>query len=145
MKTLKTKKLTVEDYPLADTQPENIFGKRGLALDDITLEAVINGQVEMADLQITPKALRDQGEIANDAGRPTLALNFERAAELVAVPQELIMSTYELLRPGRAKTKQEIVERAQLLRAIYGANSIADFILEAAEIYEKRGLFTFRF
>ena len=138
-------KLTIADYPLADTRPDQIRGKRGIALDDITLTAVMAGDVTMTDLQITPKALNDQAEIADDAGRSTLALNFNRASELVGVPQDLIMSTYELLRPGRAKTKQELVTRAQLLRAEYRANSIADFILEAADIYEKRGLFIFRF
>jgi propanediol dehydratase small subunit len=74
-----------------------------------------------------------------------LALNFGRAAELVDVPQDLIMSTYELLRPGRAKTKQELMDRAERLRKDFDANAIADFILEAADIYDKRGLFTFRF
>ena len=138
-------KLTIADYPMADARPEHIYGKRGIALADITLSAVIAGDISMADLQITPKALRDQAEIAEDAGRSTLALNFNRASELVGVPQDLIMSTYELLRPGRAKTQQELVDRAALLRANYDANLIADFILEAAEIYEKRGLFKFRF
>jgi propanediol dehydratase small subunit len=138
-------KLTIADYPLADTRPHHIHGKRGMALNDITLDAVMSGKVEMADLQITPKALRNQGEIADDANRPTLALNFGRAAELVDVPQDLIMSTYELLRPGRAKTKQELMDRAERLRKDFDANAIADFILEAADIYDKRGLFTFRF
>ncbi len=138
-------KLTIADYPLADTRPEHIFGKRGKALGDITLAAVMAGDITMADLQITPKALQDQAEIADDANRPTLALNLTRASELVGVPQDVIMSTYELLRPGRAKEKQELVERAQLLRTDYNANAIADFILEAADIYEKRGLFKFRF
>ena len=141
----KPHKLTIADYPLADTRPELIYGKRGKALNDITLDAVMAGQVEMADLQITPQALRDQADIANDARRPTLALNFARAAELVDVPQDIIMSTYELLRPGRAKTKQELIDRATLLRAEFHAPSIADFIMEAADIYEKRGLFVFRF
>ena len=141
----KPHKLTTADYPLADTQPGRIAGKRGVKLEDISLEALMAGKVVMADLQITPKSLQNQGEIAADANRPTLALNFGRAAELVDVPQELIMSTYELLRPGRAKAKQELVERALLLREKFSASAIADFILEAADIYEKRGLFTYRF
>ena len=141
----KPYKLTIADYPLADTRPELIYGKRGKALNDITLDAVMAGQVEMADLQITPQALRNQADIASDARRPTLALNFGRAAELVDVPQDIIMSTYELLRPGRAKTKQELIDRAIMLRAEFHAPRIADFILEAADIYEKRGLFVFRF
>jgi len=139
------KKLTTADYPLAETRPEHVRGKRGKLLEQITLQAVLAGEVDMADLQITPQALQDQAEIAADAGRPTLALNFQRAAELVDVPQDLIMSTYELLRPGRARSKQELLDRAGLLRDHHSALTIADFILEAAEIYERRGLFTYRF
>lgn len=133
------------DYPLAETRADSIRGKRGLALGDITLDAVLAGDVTMEDLQITPSALRDQADIAVDAGRPTLGLNLNRAAELVAVPQDLIMSTYELLRPGRAPDKQALIDRADLLRHSYNAPAIADFILEAAEIYDKRGVFTYRF
>ncbi len=135
----------VADYPLAETRADTIRGKRGLALGDITLDAVLSGKVTMEDLQITPNALRDQAAIAVDAGRPTLGLNFQRAAELVGVPQDVIMSTYELLRPGRAKGKQDLLDRADLLRQTYNAPAIADFIEEAATIYEKRGVFTYRF
>ena len=94
------------DYPLAETQPEAVTGKRGKPLGDITLDAVLSGDVTMEDLRITPAALNAQAEIARDAGRPTLALNFERAAELVDVPQDVIMAAYELLRPGRAAAQQ---------------------------------------
>ena len=138
-------KLAVQDYPLAETRPEAIRGKRGLALPDITLAAVLAGEVTMVDLQITPRSLQDQAEIAADAGRAALALNFGRAAELVDVPQEVIMSTYELLRPGRATSRQELYDRAAVFRDQYAAPHIAEFITEAADIYEKRGLFTYRF
>ena len=49
-------------------------------------------------------------------GRPTLAQNFERAAELVNVPQDVIMQVYELLRPGRARTKQQLLRCRRMLR-----------------------------
>ncbi|MDT8855507.1 diol dehydratase small subunit [Paracoccaceae bacterium Fryx2] len=139
------KKLTTADYPLAETRPDRVQGQRGKTLDEITLAAVLAGEVTMEDLRITPQALHDQAEIAADAGRATLALNFARAAELVAVPQDLIMSTYELLRPGRARGKQDLLDRAALLRDTHAAPAIAAFIEEAAEIYEKRGLFTTRY
>lgn len=137
--------LTRADYPLAETQADRISGKRGKVLDEITLASVLAGEVTMADLQITPASLQSQAEISADAGRPTLALNFQRAAELVDVPQDLIMSTYELLRPGRARSKAALCDRAALLRDTYKAAAIADFIIEAADIYEKRGLFTRRY
>ena len=136
---------TRADYPLAETQPGAVTGKRGKALPEITLDAVIAGDVTMEDLRITPQALQAQADVARDAGRPTLALNFERGAELVEVPQDLIMQVYELLRPGRAKSKEELLEAAATMRGTYKAERIARFIEEAAETYEARGLFTFRF
>ncbi len=140
-----TTKLTVADYPLAETRSAEIRGRRGKSLDDITLQAVVAGDVTMEDLRITPKALADQAEISCAANRPTLALNFERAAELVDVPQDFIMSAYELLRPGRAKSKQQLLDVAQAFRQAHKAERMAGFIEEAAEIYERRGLFTYRF
>jgi propanediol dehydratase small subunit len=94
---------------------------------------------------ITPDALRQQAEIARAAGRPTLARNFERAAELVDVPQDVILRIYELLRPGRAKGKADLLEAAQLLRGTYKAEGMARFVEEAAAVYERRGLFSKRF
>lgn len=136
---------TRHDYPLAETHPELVKGKRGKALTDIGLDAVLSGDVTMDDLRITPEALTAQADIARDAGRPTLALNFERAAELVNVPQDVIMQVYELLRPGRARSKQALLDAAHLMRSTYKADRIAKFLEEAADTYDARGLFTFRF
>ena len=140
-----TDKLTIADYPLAETRSAEIKGRRGKSLDDITLEAVMAGDIIMEDLRITPHALADQAEISRAANRPTLALNFERAAELVNVPQDFIMSAYELLRPGRAKSKDQLLEVATMFRQTYKADRMAEFIEEAADVYERRGLFTYRF
>ena len=140
-----TAKLTIADYPLAETRSDRIKGKRGKSLDDITLESVVAGRVTMEDLRITPQALADQAEISRAAGRPTLALNFERAAELVGVPQDFIMSSYEMLRPGRAKSRDQLLEVANTFRQVYKADRMAKFIEEAADTYERRGLFTYRF
>lgn len=138
-------KLTREDYPLAEKRPESIKGKRGRILSDITLEAVLTGDVTMEDLRITPEALKAQAEIARAVGRPTLALNFERAAEFVDVPQDYVMKIYEILRPGRAKSKQELIDAAKIMRETHKAEQIALFIEEAAETYEVRGLLKLRF
>lgn len=140
-----TAKLTIADYPLAETRSDKIRGQRGKSLDDITLEAAVAGKVTMEDLRITPQALADQAEISRAAKRPTLALNFERAAELVGVPQDFIMSSYEMLRPGRAKSKEQLLGVANTFRQAYKAERMAKFIEEAADIYERRGLFTYRF
>lgn len=133
------------DYPLAEKHADKIKGGRGKALSDITLDAVLRGDATIEDLRITPKALRDQAEISRSANRPRLADNFARAAELVDVPQDVVMKTYELLRPGRAKDKGELMVVAANLRKTYGAELIAAFIEEAAMVYEQRGLFSKRF
>ena len=136
---------TRADYPLAETQPGAVTGKRGKSLAEITLDSVLAGDVTMEDLRITPQALQAQADVARDVGRPTLALNFERGAELVEVPQDFIMQVYELLRPGRAKSEEELLQAATTMRDTYQAERIARFIEEAAETYAARGLFTFRF
>jgi propanediol dehydratase small subunit len=137
--------LSVADYPLAEKRPELIEGRRGKRLDDITLEALVAGDVGLEDLRITPAALKLQGEIARAGGRPMLAKNFERAAELVEVPQDVLMQVYELLRPGRAKDTAPLLDAARMLRDTYGATTMARFVEEAAEVYERRGIFTRRY
>lgn len=135
----------IADYPLAENRPDLVKTARGKALDDLTLKAVEAGDVTLEDLRITPQALQDQARISDLAGRPTLARNFERAAEIVDVPQDFVLKVYELLRPGRAKTKDDLLAAAKTLRETYGATQMADFVTEAAEVYERRGLFTYRF
>jgi len=137
--------LGTADYPLAETRPGEVRGARGLSLEDISLGAVLDGRVGMEDLRITAGALESQAQIAEAAGRPTLAANFRRAAELTAVPQEAIMEVYELLRPGRVRDRQVLLDAAARIRRDFGARRMAEFVEEAAEVYERRGLFTFRY
>jgi propanediol dehydratase small subunit len=138
-------RLTIADYPLAEKRPEIVRGKRGKGLEEITLDAVRDDRVALEDLRITTRALRQQAEIARAAGRETLAENFERAAELVDVPQDTIMRVYELLRPGRAQSKSVLLAAAAELREQFGASIRAAFVEEAAAVYERRGLFKKRF
>ena len=140
-----SERIGVADYPLAEKRPELIQGPRGKALSEITLEAVLSGEAALEDLRITPAALRLQAEVSRAAGRPTLAENFERAAELVGVPPAAIMRTYELLRPGRARSAAELRAAARILREEHGAALMAAFVDEAADAYEARGLFRRRF
>lgn len=135
----------IADYPLAETRPESVRALSGKPMSEVTLDAVLAGAVTMDDLRIDAGALRAQAAIARAAGRPTLARTFERAADLVAVPQELIMATYDLLRPGRARDKAELLAAARRLREEHGAATIAAFVEEAAEVYDHRGLFRFRY
>lgn len=135
----------VKDYPLAEKHAGQIKGARGKKLSEITLDAVLDGSVTIEDLRITPEALAAQAEVARAAGRPRLADNFLRAADLVGVPQDDIMRAYELLRPGRATAKDELLAVARNMRETHKAPRIAAFIEEAAEVYEQRGLFSKRF
>ena len=131
---------TRQDYPLAESQGDSLKGPRGRVLDDITLEAVERGEAGIEDLRITREALLAQARVARDAGRAALAQNFERGAELVDVPQDVIMETYEMLRPGRVETRSALTDQAAMLRRQHGAELIADFVERAAEIYVRRGL-----
>lgn len=137
--------LSTADYPLSEKRPDLVQGQRAKRLEALTVDALVAGEVTLEDLRITPEALRLQGEIAEAAGRPTLAQNFERAAELAAVPQDVIMRIYELLRPGRAQSKDDLLAAARELRGTHHAPRMAAFLEEAAEVYEARGLFVRRF
>ena len=142
---MRKQKLTQKDYPIAETQPSKVKGKRGIALSELTMDAVLEGRVALEDLQITPEALLRQAEIAKSVGRATLSGNFERAAEMNKLPNSEVMEIYELLRPGRAGSKSTLLEAAQKIRSRYSAEGLAEFIEEAAEFYDKRGLFKKRY
>ncbi len=142
---MATGKLGAQDYPLAEMRRDLVRGRRGKSLDDLDLAAVESGDVVMEDLRITARALELQAEIARTCNREKLAENFERGAELVEVPQEYLMEIYELLRPGRARNRSVLEDVAENLRATYNATHMAEFIEEAAEVYEARGLFASRF
>jgi propanediol dehydratase small subunit len=111
----------------------------------LTVEAVLEGRAGLDDIRITPDALRRQAEIARSAGRETLAENFERAAELALMPQDELLATYEMLRPGRAGSASVMLTAAARLKEAYGAVRVAALIEEAADTYEVRGLFTRRY
>ncbi len=137
--------LTSKDYPLAENRPDLVQGRRGKPLEAVTLAALERGDVVMEDLRITSNALELQGDIARAEGRDRLADNFDRASELVDIPQDYLMRIYELLRPGRAPDKGALLDVAQDLRTTYGAARMADFLEEAADVYADRGLFTSRY
>lgn len=132
-------------YPVSEKQAERIRTPGGHKLSELTLENVLAGKVTPRDVGITPQALRLQGEVANSVGRGCLAENLDRGAELATVPQDEIFATYELLRPGRARDKQELLDLAARYRTDHDASAIARLIEEAAEVYESRGLFRKRY
>jgi propanediol dehydratase small subunit len=119
------------EYPLAQTAPETLRSPRGIALQDITMNAVLRGEVIMDDLRITTSALEGQASIAAQAGRQQLAENLMRAAELVHVPDDVILTIYNALRPGRS-TVQELSRLADTLEREYDAVRCAALVREAA-------------
>ncbi len=126
-------------YPFGEYEIETIRSKTGKKLCDITLEEIKKGNVKAEDIKISKEMLHHQGSIAKENDNPELAKNFERASELVDVPDDVILTMYNKLRPNRA-TKIELVTMAKELLEQYHAVNCAKLVLEAAEIYEKRGI-----
>jgi len=128
---------TVADYPLANKHPDWVKTSTNKTLDDITLENVLSDKISAQDMRITPEILRIQADIARSAGRDLLALNFERAAELTAVPDDRVLEIYNALRPFRS-SKDELMAIANELEQKYHAKICAGFVREAAELYLSR-------
>ena len=119
------------DYPLSEKRPECLRTPSGLRFEDVTMEAVVSGKIGMEDLRVTAEALEMQAQVAEQAARPQLAENLRRAAELVAVPEEIILEIYRALRPGRAD-RQSLYALADDLEARYAAKRCAAIVREAA-------------
>ena len=126
------------DYPLGRRRPDLVSTPSGLALDEVTLDALRDGRLAWDDLRATPETLRLQSEVARAAGRPALAENLGRAAELASLPDETVLSIYTALRPQRS-TAEELSAWALTLEEL-AAPSCAAFVREAAEAYARRGL-----
>lgn len=126
-------------YPLGEYEKDRITSRTGKRLEDITLEEVLKNHVAADDIKISKETLKAQGQVAKEAGNDPMEKNFERAAELVDVPDEVILKMYDKLRPNRS-TKLELVLMAKELLETYHAKNCAKLVLEAAEVYEKRGI-----
>ena len=126
-------------YPLGVNEADTITSRTGKKLTDLTLEEGRRGHITSDDIKISSEMLRRQGQVALEDDNPQMAANFERAAELVHVPDDVILKMYNKLRPNRS-TRRELAEMAQELLEKYHAPHCAKLVLEAAEIYEKRGI-----
>ena len=124
-------------YPLSAHM--DVLSKTGKKQSEITLEAVVKGNVSPEDIKISRETLLLQGEAAEESGRPHLAHNFKRAAELVDIPDELLLEMYGKLRPFRS-TKAELTDMANMLLTRYNAPINAKLVSDAADVYEKRGI-----
>ena len=125
------------DYPLAEKRPELVKTATGKSLTEITLDAIMSGAVKAEEIRITPQTLEYQAQIAESIARPQLANNMRRAGELTSVPDARILQIYNALRPNRS-TKAEILAIADELESQYGAKVCANFVREAAGVYEAR-------
>jgi propanediol dehydratase small subunit len=134
-----------EIYPVGEKDPDRVQTRNGHLLRDLTLDNLLTGHVSGSDFRITAEGLRLQAEIAERAGRPNLAQNLRRGAELVEIPDQVLLDFYELLRPGRAQSADDLRAAANQLRATYGAKETASLLEEAALVYERRGVFQRRF
>lgn len=127
------------DYPLAANRPELLKTPTGKPLDAITMQAVLAGEVQAEDLRIAPETLRLQAQIAEAVGRRQLGQNFRRAAELTALADERVLQIYNALRP-RAATRRQLLDIADELESVHGAELCGALVREAADVYERRGI-----
>lgn len=125
-------------YPLSKSDMD-IRSKSGKTIEEITIEEVINGRVTGEDIKISKETLKLQGEIAREEGRVQLGENFERASELVDIPDEELLIIYNMLRPNRS-TKAELISKAEEIRVKYNAINCSNLILDVVNVYSKRGI-----
>jgi propanediol dehydratase small subunit len=126
-------------YPLKEKHPNIIKSKSGKGLNEITLEAIVSGEVTAEDIKISKEVLVLQAEVARQEGKIQLAQNFIRSAELIEIPDDRILEMYNMLRPYRS-TEDELKELSAQLRNEYDAQVCADFIEETLYVYKKRDL-----
>lgn len=126
------------DYPIGTRRPDLVSTPGGVPLAEVTLDALREGKIDAGQIRATPETLRLQADVARAAGRAPLAESLERAAELAAVPDELLLAVYTALRPRRA-TAAELEDWAARLEH-HGADMTAAFVREAVTAYAERGL-----
>ena len=133
----------IADYPLGTERPDAVRTPSGLSLDELTLDALRAGRLNSVDMRATADTLRLQAGVARAAGRAQLAANLARAAELTALPDDVVLEIYTALRPHRA-TQDELYRWAERLERDYGAPLTATFVREATDVYAERGLLAVR-
>jgi propanediol dehydratase small subunit len=129
----------IADYPLGTQRPDLIRTPGGLGLEELTLDALRSGRLDASEMRATAETLELQAQVARAAGRAQLAANLERAAELTAVPDEVILEVYTALRPRRS-TADELESWAHRLERDFQATMTAAFVREAGAVYAKRNL-----
>jgi propanediol dehydratase small subunit len=113
----------------------------GRTVDELTIEAVLAGDLTTQDFRISAGTLCRQAAAAEGAGYRQLAANLRRAAELTHLSNQEVLEIYDALRPGRASYDQ-LIGLAQRLEAECHAPLTAALVREAAEIYRERSIIT---
>jgi propanediol dehydratase small subunit len=124
------------------TAPEEVDPRRTASRADpaaLTLEQLRAGEITPDDVTISRETLLAQAARAEAEGYPQLARNFRRAAELTAIPNDVLLRTYEKLRPYRS-TYYELLAMSQEVAARYDAPETGEYIRQAAEAYQAKGL-----
>jgi propanediol dehydratase small subunit len=125
-------------YPLAESDAGDTRTSSGRPVSEITLDAVVRGEIGPDDIRVSAEVLRQQAEFAQQGGNPQLADNLRRGAELVAFSDSELLDLYESLRPGRSSA----LELEQLARRLEAGGAVlcAALVLEARGAYVRRGL-----
>jgi propanediol dehydratase small subunit len=126
------------DYPLGTRRPDLVATPSGLRQADVTLEALRADRLDADDVRATAETIRRQAAVALAAGRTQLAENLMRAAELAAVPADVVLAAYTALRPHRS-TAAELESLAGRLEHEFAAPRTAAFVREALAVYTERG------
>jgi propanediol dehydratase small subunit len=122
--------------------PEEIDPRRNVSRADpaaLTLEQLRAGKIMPEDVTISRETLLAQADRADAEGYPQLARNFRRAAELTAIPNDVLLQVYEKLRPYRS-TYYALLAMSQELSARYDAPETGEYIRQAAEAYRDKDL-----
>jgi propanediol dehydratase small subunit len=125
-------------YPLSTSGRDAVRTATSRPVSEITLEAVVAGEVEPQDVAVAPETLRLQAGFAEDGGNRQLAENLRRGAELVAFSDDELLRFYEMLRPGRSSAAELDSLAETLLER--GAARCAALVREARAAYVRRGL-----
>lgn len=116
-----------------------VVTQTGRRLDELTIDAVLQGKLREADFRIGAETLRCQAQAAEAAGYGQLGENLRRAAELTHVSNEEVLEIYSALRPGRT-SYQTLITLADHLEEDLDAPLTGKLVREAAEAYLARGL-----
>lgn len=125
-------------YPLAASARDEVRTASGRAVSGIALARVLAGEIGPDDVRISPETLRLQAGFAEQGGKPQLAENLRRGAELVRFSDDELLAFYDKLRPGRS-TAAELDELAAGLEG-RGATLCGALVREARAAYVRRGL-----